>query len=157
MPTVLIVDDSEDLRDLMIRNLSKEGFAVSTASNGLEAVLAVAQSAPSIILMDVNMPELDGIEATMQIRAADADNRIPVIALTAYALPSDETRAKTAGCDAFHAKPVDMKKLLDQIRELIGGTESTHEQSVSPQIEQNSSEPINESNADAPTITKRGQ
>jgi len=120
MTTILIVDDHEDIREMMTLKLQKHGYAVVTASNGLEAVLATAQSAPSLILMDINMPELDGLEATMQIRAADADNRIPVIALTAYALPDDETRAITAGCDAFHPKPVDFEKLFGQISELIG-------------------------------------
>lgn len=120
MSTILFVDDNDDIRDMMVRHLERRGFAVISASNGLEAVLAVAQSAPSLILMDVNMPELDGLEATMQIRAADPDNRIPVIALTAYSLPGDEARAKAAGCDAFHPKPVDFELLFEQIGSLIG-------------------------------------
>ncbi len=120
MTTILLVDDHDDIRDLFTKQLQKRGFAVITASNGLEAVLAAAQSAPSLILMDINMPELDGIEATLQIRAADPEFRIPVIALTAYALPGDEARAKAAGCDAFHSKPVDFDKLFDQINDLIG-------------------------------------
>lgn len=120
MPHILLVDDHNDIRDLMARQLRKHGYTVSTACNGIEAVLATAQTAPSLILMDVNMPELDGIEATVQIRAADRDKRIPVIMLTAYALPGDEARAKAAGCDRFHAKPVDFEKLFSQINELIG-------------------------------------
>ncbi|TWU15569.1 response regulator [Allorhodopirellula heiligendammensis] len=120
MTTILIVDDHDDIRDMMTRQLQKRGYTVVTASNGLEAVLQTAQTAPSLILMDINMPELDGIEATMQIRAADAEMRIPVIALTAYALPGDEARATAAGCDAFHPKPVEMDKLITQITTLIG-------------------------------------
>jgi len=120
MTTILLVDDNDDIREMITRHLERHGYAVVSASNGSEAVLAVAQSAPSLILMDVNMPELDGLEATMQIRAADTDNRIPVIALTAYSLPGDEARAAAAGCDAFHAKPVDFELLFDQIGSLIG-------------------------------------
>ncbi|TWU58262.1 response regulator [Rubripirellula reticaptiva] len=120
MTTILIVDDHEDIREMMTLKLQQRGFAVVTAVNGLEAVLATAQSVPSLILMDINMPELDGLEATMQIRAADAEKRIPVIALTAYALPDDETRAIAAGCDALHPKPVDFEKLFRQINDLIG-------------------------------------
>ncbi|PAY17569.1 response regulator [Rhodopirellula sp. SM50] len=119
MKTILIVDDQEDIREMMTLKLQKHGYAVVTATNGLEAILATAQSDPSLILMDVNMPELDGLEATMQIRAADSVNRIPVIALTAYALPGDESRAIAAGCDAFHPKPVDFEKLFRQISDLI--------------------------------------
>lgn len=120
MPTILLVDDHDDIRDMMTRQLQKHGYSVATATNGLEAVLACAQSAPALILMDLNMPELDGIEATMQIRAADPESRIPVIALTAYALPGDAARAKAAGCDDFHAKPVDFEKLFEQINRFIG-------------------------------------
>ena len=120
MATILLVDDHDDLRDMMTRQLQKRGYTVETATNGLEAVASVAQSIPALILMDVNMPELDGFEATLQIRAAHANRCIPVIALTAYALPSDEARSRAAGCDAFHAKPVDFDKLFSQICELIG-------------------------------------
>lgn len=105
---------------MMTRQLQNHGYSVTTASNGSEAVSLAAQASPSLILMDVNMPELDGFEATMQIRAAEGTSRIPVIALTAYALPGDEARAIAAGCDAFHAKPVDIARLLRQITQLIG-------------------------------------
>ncbi len=128
MTTILLVDDHDDIREMMTKQLQKRGYAVVTASNGLEAVLATAQSAPSLILMDVNMPELDGIEATMQIRAADVDNRIPVIALTAHALPDDEARAIAAGCDAFHSKPIDFDKLFSQVSDLLGETASRSEE-----------------------------
>ncbi|NND99584.1 MAG: response regulator [Pirellulaceae bacterium] len=122
MPTILLVDDHDDIRDMMTRHLQRHGYNVVTASNGLEAVLAVANAAPGLILMDINMPELDGIEATMQIRAANPGNRIPVIALTAYAMPGDEARAIAAGCDAFHAKPIDFDHLFQQINELTTKT-----------------------------------
>lgn len=120
MATILLVDDHADLRDMMTRQLQNHGYAVTTACNGHEAVTIASQAAPSLILMDVNMPELDGFEATMQIRAAEGATRIPVIALTAYALPGDEARAIAAGCDAFHAKPVDFPRLIGQITDLIG-------------------------------------
>ncbi|SMP72461.1 Response regulator receiver domain-containing protein [Neorhodopirellula lusitana] len=131
MPTILLVDDHDDIRDMMKRRLQMHGYNVVTAVNGLEAVLATAQAAPSLILMDINMPELDGIEATMQIRAADPEQRIPVIALTAYALPGDQERATAAGCDGFHPKPVDFDILFAQIHELIGDT-SVPSESTNP-------------------------
>ncbi len=122
MHTILLVEDNEDIRELVTKKLRNHGFTVAVANNGLEAVLACAQVAPALILMDINMPELDGIEATTQIRAADPELRIPVIALTAYALPDDEARAKAAGCDAFHPKPIQFDKLFVQITALIGET-----------------------------------
>lgn len=120
MAMILLVDDHPDLRDMMTRQLQNHGYAVTTACNGREAVALAAETTPALILMDVNMPEMDGFEATMQIRAAEGAMRTPVIALTAYALPGDEARALAAGCDAFHAKPVDFAKLIQQITDLIG-------------------------------------
>jgi len=120
MTTILLVEDNDDIRDMMTIQLQKKGFSVVAANNGHEAVQQTVQCAPALILMDINMPELDGIQATVQIRAADPEYRIPVIAITAYALPGDAARAKSAGCDAFHAKPVDFDKLFAQINELIG-------------------------------------
>ncbi len=131
MTTILLVDDHDDIRDMMTKHLQKRGYAVVTAKNGIEAVLVTAQAAPSLILMDVNMPELDGLEATMQIRAADVENRIPVIALTAHALPDDESRAIAAGCDAFHPKPIDFEVLFLQISKLLGET-ATDSDAVRP-------------------------
>jgi len=120
MTTILLVEDYDDIREMMTIQLQKRGFAVVFAKNGLEAVLQAAESSPSLILMDINMPELDGIEATVKIRAASADHQIPVIALTAYALPGDEARALAAGCDDFHPKPVEFDRLFAQISFLIG-------------------------------------
>ncbi|TWU10392.1 Polar-differentiation response regulator DivK [Novipirellula galeiformis] len=122
MPTILVVDDHDDIRELLRLRLEKRGFTVTCARNGLEAVMAAANAPPSLILMDVNMPELDGLEATMQIHQADEGHRIPVIALTAYAASGDEAGAIAAGCDAFHTKPIDFEKLFVQINQLITTT-----------------------------------
>tara|TARA_A100001391_G_scaffold95621_1_gene63428 strand:- start:790 stop:1179 length:390 start_codon:yes stop_codon:yes gene_type:complete len=127
MSTILVVDDNDDIRDLLTRKMKSHGYTVATACDGVEAVKVASSSDLALILMDINLPELDGLEATMQIRAGDNDKHTPVIALTAYALPDDQSRAKAAGCDAFHAKPIDFDRLFDQISELIGEvhTEST--------------------------------
>ncbi|MFG0286711.1 MAG: response regulator [Rhodopirellula sp. JB044] len=122
MPTLLVVDDHDDIREMLTLQLQRNGFSVVSARNGAEAVLTAANVAPALILMDVNMPELDGLEATMQIHQANSEHRIPVIALTAYALADDQKRAEASGCDAFHPKPVDFDKLLQQINDLIGAT-----------------------------------
>lgn len=119
MPTILVVDDNDDIRDLLTREMKMHGYTVATARTGVEAVEKALSAEPALILMDINLPELDGLEATMQIRATDEGKDTPVIALTAYALPDDQMRAGAAGCDAFHAKPIDFPKLLSQIRDLI--------------------------------------
>lgn len=131
MPTILIVDDNDDIRDLLTRQMKTHGFTVATARNGVEAVEMAASAEPALILMDINLPELDGLEATMQIRAVDVDKHTPIIALTAYALPDDESRATAAGCDAFHAKPIDFDKLFCQIQTLIGDSSDAGEQGSS--------------------------
>ncbi|TWT59250.1 response regulator [Allorhodopirellula solitaria] len=120
MTTILIVDDNDDIRDLLTRKMKSHGFSVATAGDGVEAVELAEKLDVALILMDINLPDLDGLEATMQIRAADGDKHTPVIALTAYALPDDQARAEAAGCDTFHPKPIDFDKLFAQIRELIG-------------------------------------
>jgi len=120
MTTILVVDDNDDIRDLIMRRLQERGYSVLAARNGIEAVVSAATCKPSLILMDVNMPELDGFEATLQIRESGDANRIPVIALTAYALPGDEERAIAAGCDAFNPKPMDFEHLFEQITNLLG-------------------------------------
>jgi CheY-like chemotaxis protein len=119
MHTILVVDDHGDIRELLTQRLQQRGFAVIAAANGLEAVVAAAGSNPSLILMDVNMPELDGFEATLQIRADASHHRVPIVALTAYSLPGDEARAIAAGCDAFQSKPIDFEKLFTQINALL--------------------------------------
>ncbi len=131
MPTILVVDDHDDIRDMISLHLEKRGFTVVAARNGIEGVLAAANAAPSLILMDINMPELDGFEATMQIRERDAEKkRIPVIALTAYAMPGDQARAIAAGCDDFHPKPIDFRTLFSQIDALIGNPDSTENEAT---------------------------
>lgn len=135
MTTLLVVDDDEDIREMLAKLLHQHGYAVITASDGLEAVHAAANSHPALILMDLNMPELDGFEATMEIRQTLNEVRIPIIALTGHGLAGDEARAMVVGCDAFHAKPMDFEKLLKQIEVLIETTSpATHDHDL-PQAE----------------------
>lgn len=118
MSTILIADDNEDLRQSMVLRLRNRGFEVVEAENGREALELARSSQPAVILMDLNMPELDGWEATCQLRLDPALNGIPVIALTAYSLPGDRTRAMSAGCSGFYTKPVDLDELLADIERL---------------------------------------
>jgi CheY-like chemotaxis protein len=121
MVSILLVEDNEMNRDLMVLRLSRSGFEVETAVNGLEAVEKCAGTPFDLVLMDLNLPELDGWEAIRRIRRQEQGLRTPIIALTASATVEDRDRAIAAGCDAFEAKPVHMPKLLDRIHALLGG------------------------------------
>jgi two-component system, cell cycle response regulator DivK len=119
MPKILIVEDNADNRDSLSRRLQRRGYAVVTAADG-KVGLAMAQSEkPDLILMDMNMPELDGWEATRQIKTFEGLPDMPILALTAHALAGDRERALQAGCADYHTKPVDFPKLLGQIEGLL--------------------------------------
>jgi len=125
MHTILVVDDHDDIRRALTIRLEQSGFTVIAACNGLEAIEVASHSTPALILMDLNMPDLDGLEATLRLKREPHLATVPVIALTAYALPGDQSRAICAGCDDFHAKPFDFERLLSQIQRLISVTSAT--------------------------------
>jgi CheY-like chemotaxis protein len=119
MKRILIVEDNEENRDSLSRRLQRRGFAIVTAADG-KAGLAMAQlEKPNLILMDMNMPELDGWEATGRLKAALGTRDVPVIALTAHAMSGDRERALQAGCTDYHTKPIDFPKLLAQIEAIL--------------------------------------
>lgn len=117
MPKLLIVDDNEDNRDVLSRLLARRGFEVVLAPGGQEGVDLAQSEQPDLILMDMNMPVLDGWEATRQIRKLGITS--PVISMTAHAMDGDRERALEAGCTDYHSKPVEMDKLLEQIETLL--------------------------------------
>ena len=119
MPRILIVEDNEDHRDALSRRLRRRGFEVLMAVDGRAGVEAARDDAPDLILMDMNMPELDGWEATRQIKALPERATTPIIALTAHAMSGDRERALAAGCTDYHAKPVEFEKLMAQIESLL--------------------------------------
>ena len=119
MPKILIVEDNEENRDSLSRRLQRRGFEIALAPDGKAGVVAALAEKPDLILMDMNMPELDGWEATRQVKAQEGTVDIPVIALTAHALSGDRERALAAGCADYHTKPVEFPKLLAQIEALL--------------------------------------
>ena len=112
MTTVLLVEDNEMNRDMLLRRLQRRGFEVLTALDGEQAIQMTQQHQPALVLMDMSLPVLDGWEATRRLKADPATKHIPVIALTAHALPAERDRALEAGCAAFETKPIDFPKLL---------------------------------------------
>lgn len=115
MPRILVVDDNEDNRDALCRRLMRKGYDVILAVDGTDAIHQTQQGLPDLILMDMNMPQLDGWEATRQLRQQAQFAKLPIIALTAYALTGDRERALDAGCTDYHSKPIDFDTLLAQI------------------------------------------
>ena len=121
MKTLLLVEDNELNRDMLSRRLSRKGFEVVFAFDGQDAVQKAKDLMPDLVLMDINLPIMDGYDATRAIKADDATKSIPVIALTAHAMAEDRKKCLGAGCDDFDTKPIDLPRLLAKINSLIGG------------------------------------
>ena len=119
MPKILLVDDNDEIRELMCRNLQRNGYQVVVATNGKEAKDLAVDELPDLVLMDMNMPIMDGWEATKNIKAIESLENIPIIALSAYSLDGDQERAIEDGCAFYHAKPVDFTLLLQQIENAL--------------------------------------
>jgi CheY-like chemotaxis protein len=116
--TILLVEDNDENWDMLSRRLMRRGYAVVRAADGQQAIDKAA-TGPDLILMDVNLPIVDGLEATRRIRATSAGAGVPIIALTAHALTSDREKAFAAGANDYHTKPVELPHLLEQIEALL--------------------------------------
>jgi two-component system cell cycle response regulator DivK len=114
---ILVVEDQEDNRRIVRDLLRHAGFEVIEVGDGEQALSATAAQRPDVILMDIQLPHLDGYEATRRIKANPVLKHIPIIVVTSYALSGDEAKARAAGCDAYMAKPLSSKALLAKIRE----------------------------------------
>lgn len=113
--TILLVEDNEDNRIIYATALRFAGYEVVEAVTGTEGVQRARTSKPDLVLMDISVPELDGWEATAVLKADPTTRHIPVIAVTAHALPGDEERSLAAGCDGYLAKPIPPARLLAEI------------------------------------------
>jgi CheY-like chemotaxis protein len=116
MTNILLVEDNEMNRDMLSRRLERKGFQVLIAVDGAEGVALAGSAAPDLILMDMDLPVLDGWEATRRLKAEPATRPIPVIALTAHAMSDDRDKALAAGCDDYDTKPVEFTRLLEKIQ-----------------------------------------
>ena len=108
---------------MLSRRLARRGFDVCTAVDGGEAITLAQSSKPDLILLDMNLPVMDGWTVAKELKGNDATQDIRIIALTAHAMAGDREKALAAGCDDYHPKPVDFSQLLNQIEGLIGKTE----------------------------------
>ena len=116
---ILVVEDQEDNRRIVHDLLTSVGYEIVEAVTGEEGVRMAETQAPDLILMDIQLPGIDGYEATRRIKANAALRQIPVIAVTSYALSGDDVKAFEAGCDAYVSKPFSPRALLAKIREFL--------------------------------------
>ena len=119
MKRVLLVEDHEEIWDFLSRRLTRRGFEVLLAHDGQAGVEAALKERPDVVLLDMNLPVMDGWTAAGRIKADAAGARIPIIALTAHAMSGDREKAIAAGCDDYHPKPIDFSLLLSQIDALV--------------------------------------
>jgi two-component system, cell cycle response regulator DivK len=116
---ILVVEDQEDNRQILRDLLTSGGFDMIEAENGADAITAAETNRPDLILMDIQLPILDGYEATRRIKANPDLKSIPIIVVTSYALSGDEDKARRAGCDDYVAKPFSPRELLAKIKAYV--------------------------------------
>ena len=116
---ILVVEDQEDNRQILRDLLGSVGFEMVEAGDGAEALVQVAKQRPDLILMDIQLPVMDGYEATRRLKSDPATKSIPIIVVTSYALSGDEGKAKAAGCDAYVTKPYSPRQLLAKVKEFL--------------------------------------
>lgn len=119
MTKIFVVEDNEMNLDMVSRRLIRAGFEVASAMSAVGLVERLRAEQPSLVLLDLGLPEIDGFAATRAIRSDAELCALPIIALTAHALTTDRERALAAGCDDFTTKPVDFANLLGRIRALL--------------------------------------
>lgn len=116
MIKILLVEDNEMNRDMLSRRLAKRGFEVLMAVDGAEGVAMARSANPTLILMDMSLPVMDGWTATRELKADSSTSGIPVIGLTAHAMAGDREKCLEAGCDEYETKPIEFARLLEKIQ-----------------------------------------
>jgi CheY-like chemotaxis protein len=119
MPRILLVEDNELNIDMLSRRLKKRQFDVVVAMSGVEAVEKAHTEHPDLILMDIELPDMDGWEASRRLKADPATEQIPIIAVTAHAMSDHEQKSREAGCDDYESKPIDFERLVSKINLLL--------------------------------------
>jgi CheY-like chemotaxis protein len=125
MTKILYVEDNEDNIYMLTRRLGRKGYDVVVATDGAKGLEMAREEAPALVLMDLNLPVLDGWEATRRLKAAEETRGIPVVALSAFAMAGDREKAIEAGCDDYVSKPIDFKILYAKIETILGNKASS--------------------------------
>ena len=116
---ILVVEDDEDNRILLTRILEAQGYNVCEAGDGGEAIRIVSEEVPDLVLMDMGLPSVSGFEATRRIKEDPDFRKIPIVALTAFAMEHDRQKVMDSGCDGYITKPYDIFDLLERIKEYL--------------------------------------
>ena len=119
MKRILVVEDNEDNLYLIRFILEENGYEVIEARDGAEGVELAVNKKPDLILMDILLPDIDGMEVTRRIRASEADSDIPIIALTSYAMVGDRDKALAAGCTGYIEKPINTETVMAEIKKYL--------------------------------------
>ena len=117
---ILVIEDTEDNRQIIRDLLTSFDYELIEAVDGAEGVAMAQTHIPDLILMDIQLPVIDGYEATRRIRAIPALAKVPIVAVTSYALFGDEAKTREAGCDGYIAKPFSPRQMLAKVREVLG-------------------------------------
>lgn len=120
MTRILLVEDHEEIWDFLSRRLKRRGYEVALAYDGESGLAQALADVPDVMLLDMNLPLKDGWTVAREVKASPQGATIPIIALTAHAMSGDKEKALAAGCDDYHAKPIDFSRLLEQIEAATG-------------------------------------
>ena len=119
MARLLLVEDNEMNRDMLSRRLKRRGYEVQLAHDGQQGLDAAQREAPDLVVLDMDLPVVDGWEVARRLKADDRTRTVPIIALTAHAMVGDRDKALDAGCDDYDTKPVEFSRLLQKIETLL--------------------------------------
>ena len=119
MPKILLVEDNEMNRDMLTRRLQRKGYSVVTAQDGEQGCLLAHSELPDLILMDIQLPEVSGLQVTQWIKRDDDLRMIPIIAVTAFAMKGDEEKIRDGGCEAYIAKPISVASFLSTVERFL--------------------------------------
>ncbi|OGW24876.1 MAG: two-component system response regulator [Nitrospirae bacterium GWC2_42_7] len=119
MKKVLVIEDNEDNMSLITFILQKGGYNTIWAENGRKGVELAEREKPHFIILDIQLPDIDGFEVLRQIRASKADARVPIIAMTSYAMSGDREKLMKAGCTGYIEKPIDPETVMEEIHKII--------------------------------------
>jgi CheY-like chemotaxis protein len=119
MKRVLVVEDNPDNLELIRCVLERNGYGVIAAQTGEQGVAMAVSEQPTFILMDINLPGIDGLEATRRIRASSANGSVPIIAITSYAMRGDMEQILGVGCNGYFEKPIDPLRIMDDIHAIL--------------------------------------
>lgn len=120
--SLLIVDDNPENLKLILMILATGGYELVTAADALQALRAIEARLPDLILLDLQLPGMDGLELTRRLRATPATKNVPIVAVTAYAMKGDENKARDAGCDGYLVKPIDKRLLRETVKQYLEST-----------------------------------